>query len=172
MPVKFVRLGPGTLKLGTAPGTDFSCQVQSMGLNVDKDAADALTVLCGDVVPGSITYSYVLAGTLLQDLVTSGLAEYTWLNAGKTVAFEYVPTTNATGFKITGNIVVDPMALGTSDGEYGDTMTSDVEWTCTAKPTVTFASAITPYGAVDDTRNVPGPDDEADVEPEPVGAST
>src|SRR4051812_513648 len=90
MAVNVVRFGPGTLMLGAAPGTDFSCQVESLGLNVDKNEGDPITVLCGDSVPGSIDYAYSLAGTLLQDIGTaSGIVEYSWDNAGEQVAFTY-----------------------------------------------------------------------------------
>lgn len=142
MTVKAVRFGPGTLKLGTTPGTDFSCQVQSMAINVDKDEGDALTVLCGDSVPGAIKYAYTLAGTLLQDFITAGLQAFTWTNAGKQVDFEYVPQTGATTFKASGKVVIDPMAIGTSDGEFGDVMTADVEWSCVGTPTVVWATVI------------------------------
>lgn len=153
MPVKVVRFGPGTLKLGTAPGTDFSCQVQSLGIDVEKDSGDSITVLCGDMVPGSIAYTYALTGTVLQDLITAGLSEYSWTNAGKTVAFEFVPQTGATTFKATGSIIMDPISIGASDGEYGDVMTSDVEWSCTAKPTIIWATVL-PTGLMVETNMV------------------
>jgi hypothetical protein len=143
MAVESVRFGVGTFKLGTAPGTDFSCQVQSMGLNVDKDEGDTITVLCGDQVPGSITYTYTLAGTVLQDIATaSGLVEYTWTNAGEQVAFEFTPNTAGTT-KVAGTVVIDPLSIGTSDGEFGDVLTSDFEWTCVGKPTVTWSVLTT-----------------------------
>jgi hypothetical protein len=113
-----------------------------MAVNVEKDEGDALTVLCGDSVPGSIKYNYTLAGTVLQDLITAGLSAYTWTNAGKAVVFEFVPQTGATAHKVAGNVVIDPMAIGTSDGEFGDVMTADVEWSIVGTPTVTWASAI------------------------------
>lgn len=164
MSVNVVRFGPGTLKLGTTPGTDFSCQVQSMGVNVNKDEGDALTVLCGDQVPGSIKYTYSLAGTLLQDIATmDGITQYSWDNAGETVAFEYVPTT-AAATKIAGEVVMDPMSIGTSDGEYGDVLTSDVEWSCVGKPDVTWP-------LVAGTASVGGEDVRAiKSEPEPASA--
>lgn len=138
MTVNSVRFGPGTLTLGTSPGTDFSCQVQSLGVNVDKDEGDPITVLCGDTVPGSIAYTYTLAGTLVQDLGTAdGLTQYSWDNAGVAVDFAYVPSTEAVT-SIAGQITMDPMSLGTSDGEYGDVLTSDVEWSCVGKPDVTW----------------------------------
>ena len=167
MPVKVARFGPGTLKLGVAPGTDFSCQVESMGLNVNKDEGDALTVLCGDSVPGGITYTYVLAGTVLQDLITSGLSEYSWTNAGKPVAFDFTPLTGATGQKVTGTVVMDPISIGTSDGSFGDVMTADVEWSCVGKPTVTWASVL-PTGMSEP--NPPALEDETETTQEPVSA--
>ena len=55
MAVESVRFGVGTFTLGTDPGHRFSCQVQSMGVNIDVDEGDTITVLCGDQVPGSRT---------------------------------------------------------------------------------------------------------------------
>lgn len=155
MAVNVVRFGPGTLMLGTAPGTDFSCQVESLGLNVDKNEGDPITVLCGDSVPGSIDYAYSLAGTLLQDIGTaSGVVEYSWDNAGEQVPFTYEPST-AAGASITGTVVIDPMSIGTSDGAFGDVLTSDVEWSCVGKPDVTFGG-----GAAAATAAEPEPVDE------------
>ena len=140
MAVNVTKFGPGTFKLGTAPGTDFSCQVQSLGLNTDKDEGDTITVLCGDTVPGGVTYTYTLAGTVLQDLaIASGLVQYTWDNAGTEVPFEFTPSTTATT-KVAGTVRVDPLSIGTSDGAFGDNLTSDFEWTC-GKPTITWATA-------------------------------
>lgn len=141
MSVNVVRFGPGTLTLGPDPGTDFSCQVQSLGINVDKDEGDPIRVLCGDEVPGSIAYSYTLAGTVLQDLITGGLSEFTWTNAGDQVAFVYMPATSLTGQEVSGTVIVDPMSIGTSDGEFGDVLTADIEWACVGKPDVTWATA-------------------------------
>lgn len=140
MAVNVVRFGPGEFTLGTAPGTDHSCQVQSMGVNVNKDEGDPITVLCGDQVPGSITYTYALAGSVLQDIATaSGLIEYTWTHEGESVPFTFVPAEDAAS--VAGTIIVDPLPIGTSDGEYGDILTSDFEWSCVGKPTVTWATA-------------------------------
>jgi hypothetical protein len=140
MTVKVVRFGPGTLTLGTAPGTDYSCQVQSLGVNVDKDEGDPITVLCGDEVPGSVAYSYSLAGTLLQDLNTDGIVAFSWENAGVAVPFTYVPATAETALSVAGTVTVDPMSIGTSDGEFGDVLTSDIEWACVGKPDVTWST--------------------------------
>lgn len=141
MAVKVVRFGPGTFKLGTAPGTDYSCQVQSMGVAVAKDEGDTIETLCGDSVPGSISYDYSLEGTILQDYTTpTGLVQFTWDNAGMPVAFEFTPSTaNAT--KVAGTVIVDPLEIGSTDGEVGDVLTSDFAWSCVGKPTPTWPTA-------------------------------
>lgn len=141
MAVNVVRFGPGTLTLGTAPGTDFSCQVQSLGINVDKEEGDTIRALCGDSVPGSISYTYSLAGTLIQDFAaTGGITEFSWTNAGTVQDFEYTPSTAAVT-AVTGQVVIDPMSIGASDGEFGDVLTSDVEWSCVGQPTVAWPAA-------------------------------
>ena len=143
MAVNQTRFGPGTFKLGTAPGTEYGCQVQSMAVNVNKDEGDTVTVLCGDSIPGSITYTYVLAGTFLQDLgaaAAAALVQYSWAHAGEQIDFEFTPATSATT-KVAGKVIVDPLAIGTSDGTYGDVLTSDFEWSCVGKPTITWPVA-------------------------------
>lgn len=134
-----VRFGPGTFKLGTAPGTDYSCSVQSLAVTPEKDQGDPIKLLCGDSVPGSISYSYKLTGTILQDIGTAaGLAKFCWTNAGVSVPFNYVPATSATT-AVAGNVILDPVSIGTSDGETGDVLTSDVEFAIVGTPTITWA---------------------------------
>lgn len=140
MPANVSKFGPGEFTLGTGTPSDFSCQVQSMGINTDKDEGDAITVLCGDQIPASVIYTYTLAGTVLQDLaVAAGLVKYTWDHAGETVPFTFVPTSATT--EVTGSVRVDPLSIGTSDGAFGDNLTSDFEWPCAGKPTVTWPVA-------------------------------
>ena len=137
-----VRFGPGTFKLGTAPGTDYSCSVQSLAVVPEKDEGDPIRLLCGDSIPGSISYSFSLTGTILQDIGTSaGLAKYCWTNMGLAVPFEYVPTTSATT-KVAGTVIVDPITIGTSDGETGDVLTSDIEFAVVGTPTITWATTL------------------------------
>jgi hypothetical protein len=52
-----VKLGPGTLKIGaTGSEIDVSCQINNAVISADKDEGDSITKLCGDVVPGAVTY--------------------------------------------------------------------------------------------------------------------
>ena len=69
MPAIVNKLGPGTVRIGaTGTEVDFECQVTAAHVDWSEDAEDAVTVLCGDSVPGSRTYEASFAGTVLQDL--------------------------------------------------------------------------------------------------------
>lgn len=137
MPIKSYKI-KGTLTFGATP-LDVSCQVTSCVVtpteNVTTD--DAVHVLCGEVLPSSDTvdYSYTLDVTVLQDLSTGGLIDYSWENAGQDVDFDFVPddslTTDPT---ITGTVRVIPLIIG---GEVPGRPTSDFSWVCTSTPTFT-----------------------------------
>lgn len=133
-----VRFGPGTFTLGTVPGTDYSCSVQKLAIVPSKEQGDTITVLCGDSVPGGISYTYNLTGTILQDIgVADGLAQFCWDNKGESVPFTYVPSTSATT-SVAGNVIVDPVSIGTADGDAGDVLTSDVEFAVVGEPDITW----------------------------------
>lgn len=153
MPVKSVKLGPGTLKFGpTTPVQDASAQVQNCVVSWDKDKADDITVLTGEVIGGGVTYTAKLGGTFVQDLATAGLVAWSWTNKGVSFPFEFVPNT-ANGAKVTGNVIVDPIDVGTTD-DYGTTMVSDFEWAIVGIPTMAGGTLL----------------EAATAEPEPVGA--
>lgn len=138
MAANVTRYGPGLFKLGTAPGTDYSCQVQSLGVISNKDVGDTIQTLCGDSVPGSIVYDFTLDGTVLQDLaISTGLVKYSWTNQGVAVAFEFTPSTGAIT-KVTGTVIMDPLNIGTADGSVGDVLTSPFSWSCVGTPVVTW----------------------------------
>lgn len=140
MPATFITTGPGSLKFGTAGTFDASCQVTSMLVDSETDAEDPIHVLCGDAVAGEETTAFTLKATFLQDdLKSSGLTAYTWENAGKTVAFEFVPNTiNAA--KVAGRVTVRPMPIG---GEVKKRNTHDIEWAIEGTPTPTWSTGAT-----------------------------
>ena len=145
------KLGPGTLTLGeTGTEQDASCQLTGAVVAWDKDKADDITVLCGDVVGGGTTYTAKLSGTFLQDLTADdGIVAFTWANKGVQVPFTFTPNTEA-GATVAGNLIVDPIDVGSTD-DYGSTMTSDFEWDCVGEPTLTFTpDAGTEAVSVDD----------------------
>jgi hypothetical protein len=145
MPASTTRLGPGTLTLGpTATVEDASCQLVNAVISWDKEEDDPITVLCGDVVPGSTTYTASLSGSLLQDLADeAGLVAYTWANKGTAVDFVFTPNT-AAGATVTGQLVLDPLDVGSTD-DYGVIMQSDFEWSCVGEPELTWV--VTPLDA-------------------------
>lgn len=136
MPAKAQKLGPGVLRLGPeATQLDISCQVTNAVLSPDKDTEDAVTVLCGDTIPGASTYNWKLSGTALVDVTSGGIVEWTWANKNKIAVFEFVPNSDA-GASFAGSVVVDPLAVG---GDSGKNMSQDFEWSCVGEPVPTFA---------------------------------
>jgi hypothetical protein len=99
-----------------------------MGLTPEVDEGDPVTVLCGDTIPGSVTFTETLGGTFLQDFsAAGGIVEYSRIHKGEVVDFTFVPST-AAGVGATGQVMVYPLAFGTSDGEFGDVLTADFTW--------------------------------------------
>ena len=151
MTANVVRYGPGTFTLGDeATGTAYECQIQSMGIGVNKNTGDTITAMCGDQIVGSITYDYVLAGTALQDFnVAAGLVEYSWTHKGESVPFTFTPTTSAVAVA-SGVIVMDPLPFGDSAAAYGDILTSDFEWSIQGEPEFDWPPAARTAAASDD----------------------
>jgi hypothetical protein len=140
MAPKVAKLGPGTLTLGdTATSMDVSCQLVNGVVAWDNDTGDDITVLCGDKVPGSRTYTSTFSGTFLEDIADeTGLVAYTWTNKGTQVPFEYVPTTDV-GAKCTGTLIIDPLDFGSTD-DYGSPMQSDFEWDIVGDPVLSWGA--------------------------------
>lgn len=132
MPAKTFKMGPGTLILGeTGTTLDLSCQLTSTLVKWDKDKDDDLNTLCGDTVPGDTIYTAQLSGTVLQDLSTAGVIEFTWTNKGTQMPFKFVPNT-AEGKQVSGIVTIDPVDVG---GDTKTRPTSDFEWDCVGEPT-------------------------------------
>ena len=140
MPIVESRVKDGTLTLGTAPGTDFSCQVTNIRINsAYSDDGDPLEVLCGDKVPaGRKLDSRSLAGTFVQDWTArptaTSLTKYLFDHDLEIVAFEYVP--NAAGDTITGSVRVE-VPGETWGGDVNTRITSDFEWFIQGDPVFT-----------------------------------
>jgi hypothetical protein len=131
------RVKEGTLTLGTAPGTDFSCQVTNIRVNSSyDDDGDAVETLCGDeIAAGRKVGGRSLAGSFIQDWTDSlGLTAYLWEHDLEDVPFEYVP--NVEGPTITGTVRLEVPAESYG-GDVNTRNTSDFEWTMTSKPTFT-----------------------------------
>jgi hypothetical protein len=133
MPAKSVPLGPGTISIGEiATPVDFSCQLVHGVVEWDKDKDDDIVVLCGETVPGSITYTATISGNILQDLDDpAGIVFYSWDHKGEQVPFTYVPNTEV-GAEITGIVTLDPIAVGSDEPRAK--MASDFSWDFVGEP--------------------------------------
>ena len=103
------RLGAGTLTLGT---TDFGAQVSNVLLSPNHDKQDGTPTL-GDPTPAkTVTTTWVLKGSLIQDWTLSGGAvEYLRANNGESVAFSWVPNTDS-GVTYSGTVTVYAVEIG------------------------------------------------------------
>jgi hypothetical protein len=120
-------LGPGVLKIG-ATGTeiDISCNVNNAVIAANKNQGDNVTKLCGDVVPGAVTYDFTIGGNVDTDIgEATGFFALTQSAPGSQQDFTYTPNTDA-GTTATGKCVIDPLDFG--GGTTTETMTSDFEF--------------------------------------------
>jgi hypothetical protein len=145
-------LGPGELSIGlTGTPIDVSCLINNAIISPEKDEGDSVTKLCGTVVPGSVKYTYTLAGNIDLDIAaTSGLWALSQQSPGQQVDFTFTPNTDA-GTTATGKLVLDPLPFGGE--ETTETMAADFEFAIVDKPTYTVGAG----GAV---LGVPADEDE------------
>jgi hypothetical protein len=133
-------LGPGTLEIGaTGSEIDVSCLVNGCRISPTKNEGDATQKLCGTKVPGSITYTAKLSGNLDvdADAGAAGLFALSWAEPGTQQGFTFTPNT-ADGVMAAGTLVIDPLDFGAD--KYGDTLTSDFEFTIVGDVTYTYGA--------------------------------
>jgi hypothetical protein len=122
------RLKDGILTLGSAPGSDFSCQVTNCRINSSyDDDGDAVETLCGDTIPpGRKLGGRALAGTVIQDwsAATGSFIDYCWDNDLTVVPFSFTP---ATGTVLTGDCRIE-VPSETYGGDVNVRITSDFEF--------------------------------------------
>jgi hypothetical protein len=137
-----VKLGPGTLKIGaTGSEIDVSCQINNAVISADKDEGDSITKLCGDVVPGAVTYTFSLAGNIDVDVDNSaGIFALSQSAPGSHQDFTFVPNT-AAATEAAGILVLDPLDFG--GDEAGTYMTSDFEFSLVGSPSFTYGTGAT-----------------------------
>lgn len=134
MPVKYQSMGPGNLVLGSVGTTiDISAQITEAVLTPSKDAEDNLNTLSGDVVPGDVTYTFALKGTVVQDWSETGINKFCLEHAGETMPFTFEPN-NTSGPTLSGNLTIDPIDIG---GKVKTKPTAEFEFSLVGKPTWT-----------------------------------
>lgn len=129
--------GPGTLQIGeTGTEIDVSCLVNSMRITMSKDEGDSTTKLCGTVKPGKLTYTYSLSGNIDVDSDDpNGLFALSQEVPGTEIPFVFTPNTGAIT-SAAGVLIIDPLDFG--GDEYGDDMTSDLEFSLVGIPEYTY----------------------------------
>lgn len=132
------KLKTGTLVLGAAsPGPQLTVHTQASNVRITperEEDGDPLELLSGDVLAADSVSTWTLAANILQDFDNeAGVIAYSWEHDGETVPFEWQP--NATAPTYTGNVVVEALEVG---GDVNRRNFSDLEWSITAKPTVTY----------------------------------
>lgn len=135
MPIQSDQLGPGTLELGDGP-LDVSLQVTACKITPSENvtSTDPIKVLGGDQLAGSedVSFTYVLEGTFLQDLLAAGVVDWSWSNAGTEQDFTFIPN-DARARQVTGVVKPVPLTIGGDEVEAGP-MTSDFTWRCVGTP--------------------------------------
>lgn len=142
MTVNTLTMGPGTLTIGDVGSVkSFSSQVTNVRLTPSVDVGDPLNVLSGESVPGDRDETWVLAGTLVQDLGAGvagadSLVEWLFTNAGNLEPFTFVPST-AKGRQFSGELTVEAVEVG---GDVKTKPTSDFEFAVNGRPTLEAAA--------------------------------
>jgi len=142
MAVKESELKKGKLTLGADEAkVEFACQATSVMLSPDvTEDGDALEVLCGDsITPRAIT-AWTLKLTAIQDWEDAkGVIMFAFDHDGESIPFKWQPS--ETSGTWSGSVQVRAMEIG---GEVNVRLTSDAEWPCEGKPSLT---PPTPNGA-------------------------
>jgi hypothetical protein len=128
--IEAYKVGPGTLTLGSGP-LNVSAQVLSCSVEFSEKVkeTDPVPTLSGEELPGSSSASltFRLKGKVLQDLAAAALVDYSYTNAGDTVAFKFTPNT-AEDRAVNGFVRVIPFTIG-GDVSKTDSAQSDFDWT-------------------------------------------
>lgn len=131
MPFHDSREGPGTLTIGTAPGTEYGFQCSAVKLVPSVDSTDGTPTLAVPQPPPLTTTTYSLDGTAINDYTHSaGLQRYCYDHDGEEMDFVWTPNT-ADAATLTGKLTVRAFEMG---GDVGVQVTTDFSWPCTGKP--------------------------------------
>lgn len=138
------KLGPGHLKFGsTGSEQEFGSMTTATSIEPDIKEEEPVPMLDGSnyVEQGEILGT--LKGTFYQDYTMEGLTAWTWTNGGKNMPFEFRPR-NDSDMVITGSCMIKPVTVG---GDPNKANTADFEFTLTARPVMTKATATPTVGS-------------------------
>lgn len=134
MAIVSYKLGPGLLTFGVGGAKDASAQLTKGTVEASENvkSTDAVKTLSGDELAqqDSVTLSWKLTGSVIQDIQAAGLVAYTWDNASDEVPFKFVPNT-VEDRAVSGTVRIVPLAVG---GDVDVRNTSDLSWTIIGTP--------------------------------------
>lgn len=122
----YENLGPATIAVGTAPGTDFAGEFLGVKIvHSYDDIGESRTMLDGSERPSSKRRTDGVTGGLENDLTAAGL--YVYLQANDLTTADIVITQTETGSTWTGQVQLAlPAEIGAD--EFGSPIVSDIEW--------------------------------------------
>lgn len=130
--IKSYEMNEGTLTVGAVGSPiDVTAQVTKAAVDFSEEVADSKRTLSGEELSGAAKYPAKLSGTVIQDLSTAGIVEWTWAQRGKIHPFQFTPA-ETTGRVVTGSVRIVPLKVGGEVGENGPE--SDFEWVCIGDP--------------------------------------
>lgn len=134
MPVRTMKMGPGTLTIGdVAALTQFESQLSNCRVVPNVDRGDPIHVLSGEEAPGDRTERWTLAGTLVQDFgSTESKQEWLFTHRGEEHPFVFTPST-AAGRQVRGEVTVEAVEIG---GDANTKPTADFEFQLVGMPTI------------------------------------
>lgn len=137
MPFADSRLGPGTLKLGPAPGppaNEFSTQAAAVRLTPAVESEDGTPTLATPEPAPETSVSWALNVDAIQDFEEpAGFVNYLMDNALDEQLFEWTPAT-ADGTKYAGTVQIVPIEIG---GDVAVQVVTSVELPLVGQPTRT-----------------------------------
>jgi hypothetical protein len=140
MPFADSRLGPGTLKLGPAPGppaNEFNTQASAVRLTPSVDSEDGTPTLAVPEPAPLSTITWALNIDAIQDFEeAAGLVNYLMDNALDEQLFEWIPLT--AGPTYTGTVQIVPMEIG---GDVAVQVVTSVELPLVGQPSRADAAA-------------------------------
>jgi hypothetical protein len=128
MPFNDTRLGPGTLTLGTTPGTEYGFQVSKLALTPSVDSTDGTPTLALPDPPPELKTTWALEGSAINDFTDpTGLQRYCFDHDGEETEYTWTPITAGlpTPTIVTGTVVLAAFPMG---GDVGAQIVTDFSW--------------------------------------------
>jgi hypothetical protein len=131
------RVKNGTLGLGETP-IQFETQATNVAIVPDHTQEDGVETLSGDMSSPSLTTTYSLVITAIQDFDdAAGFVAYTWDESGTEVPFTWEPS-GATGPTYAGTCQIRAVEVG---GDVATQLTTEAEFPIVGVPTRTEPAA-------------------------------